>query len=237
MFTLGRKKEVAVFAPEDYCMFAQSMEARAAVYGLLARLYRAEIDEELLEELHARRYPVHSGDKSTDEGYYRIAKYLSNRWDNTLTELAIDYVRCFVGHGNDAYAAAYPFESVYMSPKRLLMQPARDEVLAIYRSVGLEKRDDWTEGEDHISVELEFLQILCQRAARAFENGDEAAALNLLQVQKNFIEDHLAKWVPLFLKDVKRLSKTDFYSGLASLSNGFLRQDHAMLKEVLSDVR
>ena len=30
------------------------------------------------------------------------------------------------------------FESVYTSEKRLLMQEARDEVLAIYRSAGLD---------------------------------------------------------------------------------------------------
>ena len=47
-------------------------------------------------------------------------------------------MRAFIGHGIDAYSAAYPFESVYTSPKRLMMQEARDEVLAVYRSEGLD---------------------------------------------------------------------------------------------------
>ena len=96
-------------------------EQRAATYGLLSRLY-------------------------VDEGYRLLATYLSNTWDNSVTDLAIDYVRVFIGHGIDAFSAAYPFESVYTSEKRLLMQEARDEVLAIYRSAGLDKQDTWKEG-------------------------------------------------------------------------------------------
>jgi TorA maturation chaperone TorD len=62
-------------------------------------------------------------------------------------------VRAFIGHGNNAYSAAYPYESVYTSEKRLMMQDARDEVLAIYRSCHLDKAASWKENEDHIAVE------------------------------------------------------------------------------------
>ena len=34
---------------------------------------------------------------------------------HAITDLAVDYVRAFIGHGVDAYSAAYPFESVYTS--------------------------------------------------------------------------------------------------------------------------
>ena len=214
--------------------YAQLMEGRAAVYGLLVRLYRKEIDQALLDELHEMTFPVHSDDNDIDEGYYRIAKYLSNIWENTLTEIAIDYTRCFVGHGNDAHAAAYPFESVYMSPKRLLMQDARDEVLAIYRSAGLDKNESWNEGEDHLSVELEYLQVLCHRAKEALENGDEKAAEQIILNQKNFLHDHVLKWTPFFLDDMLCFAQTGMYQGLAYLTRGFLRQDYALVKDLLA---
>lgn len=220
---------------QDECKeLAQLMEGRAAVYGLLVRLYRKEIDQTLLDELHERCYPVHSDEDDIDEGYYRIAKYLSNIWENTLTELAIDYVRCFVGHGNDAHAAAYPFESVYMSPKRLLMQDARDEVLAIYRSARLDKNDTWNEGEDHLSVELEYLQVLCLRARDALVAGDEQKAQGILLSQKNFLHDHVMKWTPFFFDDLLRLAQTDLYLGLGHLTRGYLKQDYSFLKDILS---
>ena len=147
------------------------IEQRAATYGLLSRLFRVEIDQELLDELHGMRFPASTGNADVDEGYLRLAKYLSNTWENSLTDLAVDYTRVFIGHGVDAYSAAYPFESVYTSEKRLLMQDARDEVLAIYRSAGLDKKNSWKEGEDHVALELEFEQVLANRTAEALRKG------------------------------------------------------------------
>ena len=150
-------------------------EQRAATYGLLSRLYRVEVDQPLLDELRSMRFPAKTGNENVDEGYRLLATYLSNTWDNSVTDLAIDYVRVFIGHGIDAFSAAYPFESVYTSEKRLLMQEARDEVLAIYRSAGLDKQDTWKEGEDHIALELEFEQIMATRTVEALRKGGRAA--------------------------------------------------------------
>ena len=210
-------------------------EQRAATYGLLSRLYRVEVDEEFLQELRGMRFPASTGNKNVDEGYRLMAKFMSNVWENSLTDLAVDYVRTFIGHGVDAFSAAYPFESVYTSEKRLLMQEARDEVLAIYRAAGLDKQDSWKEGEDHIALELEFEQILANRTVEALERGDEDEAFSLLTTQKNFLDDHLAAWAPMMTSDMRRFAKTDLYRGLAHLTDGFLSTDRAFLADVLAD--
>ena len=51
----------------------------------------------------------------------------------------------------DRYSAAYPYESVYTSERRLLMQEASAEVLAPLRENEL-KRGNWNEAEDHICL-------------------------------------------------------------------------------------
>jgi putative dimethyl sulfoxide reductase chaperone len=210
-------------------------EQRAATYGLLARLFRVEIDEELLKELRSMRFPAKTGNDDIDKGYRLFAKYLSNTWENSITELAVDYSRVFIGHGVDAFSAAYPFESVYTSEKRLLMQDARDEVLAIYRSCGLDKQDSWKEGEDHIALELEFEHVLANRTVEALKKGDEDSAIGLLTTQKNFLEDHLGSWVGMLVVDMKRFAKTDLYMGLAYLVDGFIATDQAFLEDLLAD--
>lgn len=164
-----------------------------------------------------------------DEGYYQIAKYLSNAWVDPLMKLSVDYTRAFLGSGIDTYSAAYPFESVYTSEKRLLMSDARDEVLAIYRSCGLEKSESWTVGEDHVAVELEFMGVLAHRAAKALRAGDEERAFSLINTQRNFMDDHLASWVPVFLSDTRRFADTTFYQGVANVTEGFLEEDAALL--------
>lgn len=207
---------------------------RASTYGFLSRLYRKEVDEDLLKQMHEMHYRVATGNAKVDEAHRLIATYLSGIWENTITELAADYMRTFFGHGYNGHAAAYPFESVYSSEKRLLMQGARDEVLALYRAAGLEKQDSWKEGEDHMALELEYMQILSQRTADALGNGDDKAAKKLLKSQRNFIEDHLGGWAPLLTEQMLRFASTDFYRGLAYLTEGFVETDHELLKDLLS---
>jgi putative dimethyl sulfoxide reductase chaperone len=211
------------------------MEQRAATYGLLSRLYRVELDQEMLDKLRGMRFPAATGNSDVDEGYLRIARFLSNTWENSITDLSVDYVRVFIGHGVDAFSAAYPFESVYTSEKRLLMQDARDEVLAIYRANGLDKKDTWKEGEDHLALELEFEQTLANRTVEALRRGDEEEAAALLTTQQNFLSDHLISWVPMMTADMKRFAKTDLYQGLAYLTDGFLDTDRAFLEDILTE--
>lgn len=212
---------------------ANLCENRAATYGLLSRLFRAEVDDSLLTELRAQRFPASTGNAHMDKGYRLIATYLSNAWENSLEELAVDYAKTFLGNGVDTFSAAYPFESVYVSEKRLLMQEARDEVLAIYRSYGMDKAEDWKEGEDHIALEMEFLQALCLRTARALRKGDDEQAERLLFTQQNFLEDHLGSWAPMLTNDMAKHAKTSFYQGLAALTEGFLEIDGEFLSEVI----
>lgn len=209
------------------------LEQRSNTYVLLSRLYLKEVDAPLLDELHEMLFPMATGDNDVDEGYRLIATYLSNLWDGSLTELATDYVRCFLGNGIDSFAAAYPYESVYTSEKRLLMQEARDEVVAIYRSFGIDKNEDWHESEDHLALELEFMRVLCDRARDALAAGDGDATVRLLVSQRNFLQDHLVAWVPMMTADLRGYAKTGLYHGLALLTDGFLRTDLALLQDLV----
>lgn len=212
-----------------------ALKERTATYGLLSRLFRKEIDERLLNEMRGLRYRVSTGNANVDEGNRLIATYLSGVWENSITELAADYMRVFFGHGYNGHAAAYPFESVYTSEKRLLMQSARDEVLALCRAAGLDKDEDWKEGEDHIALELEYMQILAGRAADALIRGDRESAIAQLTAQRNFLDDHLLGWAPMLAAEMKKFAKTDFYRGLASMMVGFLECDLELLDDLLAD--
>ncbi len=221
--------------PQDLAELAAMTRRRRGTYALLSRVYRVEVDEGFLKELRAMRFPAKTGNDDIDEGYRLMASYLSRPDDATLTELAVDYVRAFIGGGFDGHAAAYPYESVYTSEKRLLMQQARDEVLAIYRANGLDKAPAWAEAEDHIALELEFEGLLAGRAADALDAGDEQGAARLLETQRGFAEAHMAAWVPAFVRDVLHFAKTDFYRGAALLLRGFVQEDAAFLGELLGE--
>lgn len=227
--------DLAAEEAADLAALAELTAQRCAVYRLLARLYRVEVDEEFLAELKAMRFPAATGNTAVDTGYRTIATYLSGADAHAITDLAVDYVRAFIGHGIDAYSAAYPFESVYTSPKRLMMQEARDEVLAVYRSEGLDKLPTWKESEDHLALELEFMAVLGDRIVVAAEAGNEAEVERLLATQRNFLEDHLASWVPLMTADLRRFAQCGLYQGLASLTDGFIQVEQEFFDEIFGD--
>ena len=220
---------------EEGVDLAALMTLRARTYGMLSRLFLKEVDEKTLEELCGMRFPTATGSKDVDEGYRMLFEYLKLSWDDTVRELAIDYVRTFIGHGVNGYSAAYPFESVYTSERRLLMQEARAEVLQTLRENGL-KRGSWTEGEDHVALELEFMQRMSMRAGEALEAGDEDAAIAHLRTQQIFMRDHLLNWLPMLVADMEKFSQTKFYQGLAKLTMGYLEEDSSVVDELLEGV-
>ncbi len=213
--------------------FAAVNDRRASSYALMARLFSKEVDRDLLDQLHAMRFPVRTGDPKSDEGNRLVAGYLSNIWGGTLQELAVDFVHCFIGSGEDAFSAAYPYESVYTSPSRLMMQEARDEVLAIYLSEGYSKADDWKESEDHVAAELEFMSAMAARTADACRAAEEGEVARLLRAQRGFLTAHLYAWTGMMTADMRVFARTDFYKGLAGMLDGLVENDRAMLEDVL----
>ena len=212
------------------------MTRRARTYGLLARIFRVEVDGKFLEELRHLKFPTSTGNEHVDYGYRTMYNYLKGTWEDTLLDLARDYARTFIGHGNNGRSAAYPFESVHTSEKRLLMQDARDEVLAIYRANLLKKGEEWNDCEDHIALELEFMQVMSERTAKALKEGKEDEAVEMLKTQRAFVGQHLANWVPMFVSDIKYFSQTDLYIGAGELLLGFLQTEVEALDDLLDGV-
>ena len=220
---------------------AEALRDQGATYALLARLFAREVDDGLLETLTGVSYPAATGNAHLDAGYRELCRYLSARWERTRGELAVDYFRTFIGNTQDVDQVAFPYESVYTSPEHLLMQDARDEVLAAYRAATVvisEDQNPTNDPEDHIAFELAFVGLLSNRAADAFEAGNEAEARELLATKRAFVEAHLLNWAPRFVADMERIAQTGFYQGLAQVLVGVLEVDAAMLDEILAgDVR
>ena len=171
--------------------------------------------------------------ESRAKAYGLLSRLYAQEVDDELLE-QLDYVHAFIGSGMDAFSAAYPYESVYTSPKRLMMQEARDEVLAIYRSQTLDKAKTWKESEDHVAMECEFMAAMAKRTADACREGDEDKVASLLLTQHNFLADHLYAWTGMMTSDMRKFARTDFYKGLADYTDGFLESDFDLLKNVLS---
>lgn len=209
---------------------------RGSTYTLLARIYRTEVEQELLERMGGMSLPVEIDVPEMSEGYRMLKDYLAHPTGSMLTGLAVDYARIFLGAGATGNVA-YPYESVYTSPDRLVMQDARDEVLKLYREEGLDRAEEFNEPEDHIALELEFMAHLCQKTTEALKDGNKGLAPGYMKKQQDFLEKHLIPWVPTFCNDIQRLAREDFYKAVARITVGYLSMEKDLIGELMDEIQ
>jgi len=128
-------------------------------------------------------------------------------------DLLWEYTRLFIGPYK---LPCPPWESVYTSPKRLLMQDAAGNVVKLYHEAGLtlETADVMP---DHIGAELNFLAVLLQRT-----HSDKNEKDGYRSITKKLLNDHLLKWAPEFTKNMEEAAESSFYKALAGATRDIL---------------
>jgi len=126
--------------------------------------------------------------------------------EDDLEELLWEYTRLFIGPYK---LPCPPWESVYTSPKRLMMQDAADQVLQLYRDAGV-NLDTPDIMPDHIGAELNFLALLLRKSQSEAAGEDRITILI-----DHILKDHLLKWLPDFTRDMENAAETLFYRSLA----------------------
>jgi len=192
---------------------------RENLYRLLARLYKKEVDVNLIEAMQKMKFPKETSGEELSEGYKLLIESLENINSDSIDDLDVDYAKVFLGAGISEGTAAFPYESVYTSRKKSMMQEARDQVREIYLSKGLIKTDEeYNYVEDHIALEFEYMAYLC-------ENGN-------LDEQKNFLKTHLLNWIPKFCEDIEKHANTKFYKAIGKITKGYLKLDSIILESM-----
>ena len=86
------------------------------------------------------------------------------------------------------------------------------------------------EPPDHISFELDFMSFLCDKEAEAWKNKDSKEALKFLNLEKDFLDNHLTRWVHSFCNKIIDAGRSGFYRGVAKITSGFIKFDHAQIE-------
>lgn len=133
--------------------------------------------------------------------------------------LECDYNRLFVG---PTRLLAPPYESYYRSEpdeegRGSICGAPMLSVLCEYREHGFDMPDDFVEFPDHMAVELEYLALLADAEAKAWEAGRKGEALHLQKAAAQFRTDHLAVWAEEFAALVADGATTSLYPALAQL--------------------
>ena len=191
-------------------------QARSHVYGLLARITRAEIDAEFLAEM--RKPEVIAGLDASG-----VSLKCLRRTDDKvlLEELATAYAYLFLLTVN-------PHESVRRGEGRLWGNhtvAARD----FLEEIGVEPIGEQSLLPDHVSMELEVMQHLTAEEAAREAGGDEKGAAQYRSLQQRFFHEHVGAWIPDFFTSARELSNHEFYGQLCDLGFRFVTAEGALL--------
>lgn len=213
--------------------FKQLMLNRRNLYHLFARFFQKEIDEGFLNILKQIEFPVDREENALTEfrdALHRLNEYFEYDAGETLEDLAADYAKTFLGAGQAQGDSAFPYESVYTSPKHIMMQDAWNQVCEIYESKGITLADHASDlMEDHITMEMEFMAYLCDETSQYTET------LAGLEEQREFLNKHLLNWAPEFCLDIKYHADTEFYRMVGQLTTGFLQLDSFILDRMINE--
>lgn len=208
-------------------------QARQAVYALFRRLYTQALDADLLDWLRSERpfaqFPLALNGPS--KGALKRLDQDSRKLP--LQVLCDDFRQLYIGPGR---MAVPPWESVFRNEERHLFDEHTLQVRATYARHGMTFVNKNKTPEDHVAIELEFMQVVTERLLKALDNDDLQAEGILLQEQAEFLQDHLLKWVPDFAKCTQQFAQTAFYTELAVLLEAFLTWDLALLGQLMEMV-
>lgn len=230
--------------PEDvstrHGLIAANMN-RCNIYAFLSRIYGKEVSVDFLKELSSGDSPIFQigASEGLDEGFRKgfglMSRYLSfggRELNDVWLELAAEYASLFLGVKKKP---AHPSESAYTSGGHYIYQEARDKVFKTYLSANVDKVKEFTEPEDHIAAELQFMEYLCQKTVEALKKDEVDEARKYLRNQGEFVDNHLAKWVPQFTQDILESAEVDFYKGVAYVTRTFIESEKQVLPDLIKN--
>ena len=198
----------------------EELLGRAGLYGLLARLWIRECDQQCLQELAAA---------GCRERFLSAGGALPAAFDAaTLSNLQADYCQLFVGPRGHVP----PVQSVWHSGR---FQAAPFASMQSFIDViGYDKtRIPSGLMLDHLGVQLDVMSDLLRRIASIRSSGDPARQDSQLSESVNiaveFFVRHL-EWTDVLFERCRERAETDFYRSMIGMTQSFLHSESIVMQ-------
>jgi len=180
--------------------------ARAELYGLLARLWLAPPDVELMEQFRVAVTEAPSAGGHLEAPWQALVAALRA---TTPEAAAAEHAALFHGVGKPEI---FVYGSFYLSG--YLNERPLATLRADLAQLGLARDAAALETEDHVAYGFEVMRYLIA--------GDDAAVCNLEQ-QRRFFRAHLQSWVERLCDAVATHPRADTWRAVAALTSAFVQ--------------
>jgi len=207
MSTAAAPREFEELTPED--------TARADLYALLAHLFQAAPDEDLLAVLaNADDVSAEAPHSLVGEAWRKLQSAAAAADPEALAQ---EFQDLFVGVGSGEVMA---YGSWHLTGF-LMEQPLarlRDDLAQL----GLSRLQSAAEPEDHIAALAEAMRLLVR--------GGDGVAAAAFEVQKAFFTRHLRPWYARFAEQLAKAPSANFYRAAGELTKTFLDTEAALFE-------
>ncbi len=179
--------------------------ARAEIYGLLAQLYYAPPQPDVLAQLRVAATEAPAPGGFLEEPWRGLVGATRERDDRKIRD---EFDALFGGVGKPEI---YVFGSHYLSG--FLNEKPLAKLRGDLARLGLDRNETMSETEDHIAYLCEVMRFLIA--------GDDVAVSNLTH-QRDFFTAHLQPWANALCDALATHPKAGFYAALADFTRAFL---------------
>lgn len=211
--------------------FIELSGSRAQTYLFLASLFYYDPIPQLTKSI--RNKSILKGISPSGKGFKYLKKFVEEdapKIKKLREELEVEHTALFV---MGKLTKGRPYESFYLDKDRKIGAKVTINVDKFYKSAGVSFTDAQDEIADYIAIELEFMHHMCSREEEAWKAGDKEHALGYLKFQKDFLLDHLGKWVNPFCEDVLGETKLDFFKGACYILMDFIQIEKSEIRELV----
>ncbi|MCL1846511.1 MAG: molecular chaperone TorD family protein [Coriobacteriia bacterium] len=216
------------------------LESGAKSYRVFSHLFLRPLTTEEIEDTADADFIAVANDlEGADllaEGLNDMGRALNRRNDGTQQELASDYNICFTAKETNKEEVAIPRACVFIGEEELLNLEPYNEAYRLFRAEKIGKKTGVDLPEDHLSLELEFLAILSERAAQALEADNREEAIRCLELSREFITDHILVWYDSFRELALKILITRFYQGAIKATKGYLEYELQVIADMLEAI-
>lgn len=205
---------------------------RAQTYALLAALYSAPPSEELAAMIRKGGLaPEGNGPLNEAAEALTNAFRLLESVGPAAADVVAEHTRLFT-----LPSGVVPHESYYADKNQRVGGHVTAAVKFYYDNAAAQLTGACLELPDHMGVELEFMQFLCD-IEKQFWNGPDGDGLQrCLEFQNGFLTEHLLCWHRELCEKILNETGLEIYRALATLTLEFLEAERTFVSGLVQEI-
>ncbi len=230
---MAKRKEKALNLKE----FIDLAGERAETYRFFAALYSYQPIEQIARAI--RDKSILEGLSGSGKGFKLVKDYVGDaqkikKLKDLVEELQIEHTSLFV---IPKYTVGRPYESFYLDREKKIGARVTIEVENFMKRAGVEFTQTRDEIADYIAMELEFMAFLCAKEEEQWKAGDKEVALIYLNIERDFLKNHMGKWIEPFCDDIYNEPSANFFKGVSLITKDFVKLEYVEIDALLEDAK